>query len=294
MGLKFRNPVGVAAGFDKNGEMTAGLASFGFGFIEIGTVTPLPQSGNPRPRLFRLKKDYSLINRMGFNNKGAEQVKETLKKRKRDIIVGGNIGKNKNTPIEDSVSDYIKCFQALYNCVDYFVINVSSPNTPHLRTLKDKEPLNKILTAIHQINNERENKPVLVKIAPDLSPEQLRDVTGLVKKLGLNGIVATNTTISREGLTTDPEKIKMAGAGGLSGRPLFSRTLEIIKLLREDLGPGFVIIGVGGISSPGQVIEMLEAGADLIQLYTGFIYEGPGIARILNKGLIKYYSKSGL
>ncbi len=292
MGLTFHNPIGVAAGFDKNGKMIDGLAAFGFGFIEIGTVTPLPQPGNPRPRLFRLKKDQALINRMGFNNHGVEIVKEAIKKRRPGIIVGGNIGKNKITPNDEAVNDYLKCFHALYDYVDYFVINVSSPNTPGLRELQEKEPLEKILTAIQKANAGRGNKPVLVKIAPDLSEEQLSDVADLVIKIRLNGVVAVNTTLSRDSLMTDPDKIKNAGEGGLSGKPLFSRAIVVVKFLREKLGHEYIIIGVGGVQNPEGAIQMLEAGADLIQLYTGFIYQGPGIAGVLNRRLIEYYKNS--
>ena len=288
MGISFKNPVGVAAGFDKNGVMIDGLATFGFGFIEIGTVTPRPQPGNPLPRLFRLKKDNALINKMGFNNAGVDAVSRSLKKRKSNIIVGGNIGKNKNTPNNEAVNDYLKGFDSLNDLVDYFVINVSSPNTPGLRELQEKEPLLRILNSIQEVNQRKGGKPILVKIAPDLSNEQLDDIIDIVINVKLSGIVATNTTITRNQLLSDPQLINKAGNGGLSGMPLFRRSVEVVSYLRGKLGHDYVIIGVGGIMNSENAKIMIEAGADLIQLYTGFIYQGPGIAKRINKELVKY------
>ncbi len=290
MGLNFKNPLGIAAGFDKNGEMSDGLSAFGFGFVEIGTVTPLPQPGNPKPRLFRLKKDKALINRMGFNNAGAEVITGRLNSRKSSIIIGGNIGKNKVTPNDLAVNDYVKCMEALYDQVDYFVVNVSSPNTPGLRELQEKEPLGKILRAVQEENARRKGKPLLVKIAPDLNETQLKDIAEIVMKIPLTGIIASNTTLSREGLLSGQATIKNAGNGGLSGKPLQSRARNIVHFLRNMLGHDFVIIGVGGIMGPEDAGEMLKAGADLIQVYTGFIYQGPSLARKINRFLINYHA----
>ncbi|PCJ87569.1 MAG: dihydroorotate dehydrogenase (quinone) [Flavobacteriales bacterium] len=294
-GLKFPNPVGLAAGFDKNATMFDALASFGFGFIEIGTVTPEPQQGNPKPRMFRLKEDDALINRMGFNNDGAEVIVKRLKKRKTDIIIGGNIGKNKTTPNENAIDDYEKCFEALFGVVDYFVVNVSSPNTPNLRELQEKEPLKKILFHLQQLNSEKpKRKPILLKIAPDLTNEQLDDIIEIVKETHIDGVVATNTTISRENLKSHPDtigtNIKSIGAGGLSGKPLASRSTEVINYLSEKSGKAFPIIGVGGIHSPEDAIDKLKAGADLVQVFTGFVYEGPGLVKKINKQILKEMS----
>lgn len=279
MGLRFRNPVGVAAGFDKNGIMVDALADFGFGFVEIGTITPLPQPGNPVPRLFRLKKDRALINRMGFNNSGMEFAARSLKRKRSGTIVGGNIGKNKNTPNENAVQDYLKCFNELYDLVDYVVVNVSSPNTPGLRELQDKGPLKIIMQSLQEVNTEKSNKPLLIKIAPDLTNEQLDDISEIIIETKISGIIATNTTLSRAGLMTRDEIVRSAGEGGLSGNPLFKRSLEVVGYLRKKLGKDRVIIGAGGIMDPEGAAKMMDAGADLIQLYTGFIYEGPGIAK---------------
>jgi dihydroorotate dehydrogenase len=287
-GLKFKNPVGLAAGFDKNAELIAEMGALGFGFVEVGTVTPLPQPGNDKPRMFRLPADEALINRMGFNNLGvdvaAERIatyRKSLKPGETALIIGGNIGKNKVTPNEDAVSDYIKCFDRLFDVVDYFVVNVSSPNTPGLRALQEKEPLMHILNTLQQRNNKNGiSRPILLKIAPDLTNEQLDDIADIVKQTGIAGIIATNTTISRDGLTS-AFKDEM---GGLSGKPLTRRSTEVISYLNKVSGGAFPIIGVGGIHSAEDAVEKIEAGAVLVQLYTGFIYEGPGlIKRILTR-----------
>lgn len=284
-GIKFPNPVGLAAGFDKDAKLYNELACFGFGFIEVGTVTPKPQAGNDKPRLFRLPADEALINRMGFNNLGVEAMVARLRKEQPKVIIGGNIGKNKVTPNEQSVNDYEQCFTALFDYVDYFVVNVSSPNTPNLRELQEKEPLMALLQHLQNLNNAKANpKPILLKIAPDLTNSQLDDVIDVVLQTKLAGVVATNTTISRDGLKTDVSAI---GAGGLSGKPVTKRSTEVIKYIAEKSGKAFPIIGVGGIHSPADAIEKLNAGADLIQLYTGFIYEGPALPKRINKALLK-------
>ena len=286
-GLKFPNPVGLAAGLDKNAEAFDFLGSMGFGFIEIGTVTPIAQSGNPLPRLFRFINDKALINRMGFNNEGVEKVIERLRKKKTNVLIGGNIGKNKITPNEDATSDYIKCFDALYNYVDYFVVNVSSPNTPNLRELQDKEPLTKLLSDLMELNRSKEKtKPILLKIAPDVNHSQLDDIIDIVKTTSIDGIVATNTTISREGLSYSENEIERVGAGGLSGKPLRERSTEVIRYIHKKSNGSIPIIGVGGIMSKKDALEKLEAGASLIQLYTGFIYEGPALIKAINKELL--------
>ncbi|MTI24919.1 quinone-dependent dihydroorotate dehydrogenase, partial [Fulvivirga kasyanovii] len=283
-GLTFKNPVGLAAGFDKDAKLIDELDCFGFGFIEIGTVTPKAQPGNDKPRLFRLPADQAIINRMGFNNGGVEEALERLKARKSSVIIGGNIGKNKATPNENAFDDYKYCFEALFPEVDYFVVNVSSPNTPNLRTLQDKEPLTQLLSGLMVLNNQKEKrKPILLKIAPDLTDSQLQDIVDIVKDVQLDGLIATNTTISREGLNTSKEKIEAIGAGGLSGRPLRERSTQILRFLRSKLGKDFPIISVGGIMSADDAIEKLQAGASLIQVYTGFIYEGPALIKKINK-----------
>lgn len=288
-GLKFKNPVGLAAGFDKNAELTDELACMGFGFIEIGTLTPRPQEGNEKPRLFRLKEDHALINRMGFNNQGVEVAAHRLKNRKSDIIIGGNIGKNKTTPNEKALADYEYCFDALYDVVDYFVVNVSSPNTPNLRDLQEKEPLTNLLESLQARNKARlKPKPMLLKIAPDLTNGQLDDIIEIVLSTRISGVVATNTTISREGLYTNQQALQAIGTGGLSGKPLKKRSTDVIRYLSEKSGQAFPIIGVGGIATAEDALEKLEAGASLIQLYTGFIYEGPTIAKKINRGIIKH------
>jgi dihydroorotate dehydrogenase len=287
-GITFPNPVGLAAGFDKDAILIDELAAFGFGFIEIGTLTPKAQPGNDKPRLFRLPEDKAIINRMGFNNKGVEIAVDHLRKRKSNVIVGGNIGKNKVTPNEQAFEDYNKCFEALYPYVDYFVVNVSSPNTPNLRALQEKEPLKKLLSEVKALSLAKEKpKPVLLKIAPDLNEEQLNDVVEILKETQTDGVIATNTTISREGLTTANEKINTIGAGGLSGSPLSKRATEVISYLRSHLGRDFPIIGVGGIMSAQDAKEKLDAGANLVQIYTGFIYEGPALIKSINKALLR-------
>ncbi|MES2545901.1 MAG: quinone-dependent dihydroorotate dehydrogenase [Bacteroidota bacterium] len=282
-GLKFKNPVGLAAGFDKDAKLYQELSSFGFGFIEIGTLTPKPQDGNPKTRLFRLKEDGAIINRMGFNNGGVQEAVERLKKNK-NVLIGGNIGKNKLTPNENAVDDYVICFDALFDYVDYFVVNVSSPNTPNLRELQEKEPLTMLLNTLQTQNTKTQHpKPILLKIAPDLTNEQLLDIIDIVNETKIAGVIATNTTISREGLQSD-NKTEM---GGLSGKPLTKRSTEVIRFLSEKSNKSFPIIGVGGIHSADDAIEKLEAGASLIQLYTGFIYEGPALVKAINKKILK-------
>ena len=286
MGLEFPGPVGLAAGMDKDAEHVAALARIGFGHVEIGTVTPLPQPGNDRPRLFRLRTDRALINRMGFNNGGATAAAERLRKRVPGIVVGGNIGKNKNTPNEAAVEDYVKCFRALHPVVDYFVVNVSSPNTPGLRALQDKGPLLGILARMKALSDELGTKPILLKIAPDLTDEQLDDVVAVVKESGIAGIVATNTTIARTGLRTPAATLESIGAGGLSGAPLRERSLAVVRYLRARLPRPFVIIGVGGIDSAEAAMERLDAGADLVQVYTGLVYEGPALLKRINQAYL--------
>ncbi|WP_294821595.1 quinone-dependent dihydroorotate dehydrogenase [uncultured Flavobacterium sp.] len=286
-GLKFKNPVGLAAGLDKDAKLYKELSGLGFGFIEIGTLTPKPQEGNPKKRLFRLREDSAIINRMGFNNGGVEAAVHRLKKNpggKGHVMIGGNIGKNKSTPNEDAVKDYEICFEALYDHVDYFVVNVSSPNTPNLRELQDKEPLTKLLQALQDKNNAKPMaKPILLKIAPDLTNDQLLDIIDIVKITNIAGVIATNTTISRDGLVSE-NKSEM---GGLSGKPLAKRSTEVIRFLSEKSNKAFPIIGVGGIHSASDAIEKLEAGASLVQLYTGFIYEGPGLIKAICNRVIK-------
>ncbi len=281
-GLTFKNPVGLAAGFDKNAAFVEEMDALGFGFIEIGTVTPRPQPGNERPRLFRLVNDSALINRMGFNNQGVDVAANRLRHLKKDhpVIVGGNIGKNKTTANEDAVKDYIVCFDALFDVVDYFVVNVSSPNTPGLRALQDKEPLMHILNALQQRNQkEGISRPILLKIAPDLTDGQLDDIIDIVRETGIAGIVATNTTIGRDGLNN----ARASETGGLSGVPLTKRSTEVIRYLSTHSHQAFPIIGVGGIHTPEDALEKLAAGATLIQLYTGFIYEGPALIKQICK-----------
>ncbi len=283
MGLKFPGPVGLAAGMDKNAKHVDALGRIGFGHVEIGTVTPLPQPGNDRPRLFRLKADHALINRMGFNNEGVVAATARLKKRVPGIIVGGNIGKNKVTPNEQAVDDYVKCFTALDAVVDYFVVNVSSPNTPGLRALQEKGPLLEILTTLNRLNARSNRRPILLKIAPDLTNEQLDDVVGVVKESGIQGVVATNTTISREDLKVSKGELDAIGAGGLSGSPVRARSTEVLRYLRVRLPKPFVLIGVGGIDSPEAAMEKFDAGADLVQVYTGLVYEGPALLDSINR-----------
>ncbi len=287
-GIEFPNPVGLAAGFDKNALLYKELSNFGFGFIEIGTITPLGQEGNPKPRMFRLPADQGLINRMGFNNEGLDAAIERLKSKPKHLIVGGNIGKNKITPNEEAVSDYEKCFEGLFPYVDYFVVNVSSPNTPNLRALQEKEPLKALLNHLQELNRKKKNlKPILLKIAPDLTNEQLDDIVEIVQETGIAGVIANNTTISREHLQTPTAELDRIGAGGLSGKPLTKRSNEVIKYLSDKSNKSFPIIGVGGIHSAKDALDKLEAGASLVQLYTGFIYEGPALVKEINKAVAK-------
>ncbi|WP_177764975.1 quinone-dependent dihydroorotate dehydrogenase [Flavobacterium sp. I3-2] len=281
-GLKFKNPVGLAAGLDKDAKVYNELDAFGFGFIEIGTITPKPQEGNPKKRLFRLKEDSGIINRMGFNNGGIELAVQRLKQNK-GVLIGGNIGKNKVTPNENAVDDYAICFDALYDYVDYFVVNVSSPNTPNLRALQDKEPLMELLGTLQSKNLKKPKaKPILLKIAPDLTDEQLLDIIEIIDETKIAGVIATNTTISREGLKSE-NKVEV---GGLSGKPLRERSTEVIRFLSEKSNKSFPIIGVGGIHSAADALEKLDAGAALIQIYTGFIYEGPGLIKEINQAIL--------
>lgn len=285
-GLKFENPIGLAAGFDKDAKLIDQFSNFGFGFIEIGTITPKGQPGNDKPRLFRLPKDKAIINRMGFNNSGMETAIERLKMRRSKVIVGGNIGKNKLTPNESALDDYVATFEGLFPYVDYFVVNVSSPNTPNLRALQDKEPLTYLLSELQKLNNAKaERKPLLLKIAPDLGQHQLDDIVEIAKEVKLDGLIATNTTISRDGLQTSKSAIEEIGAGGLSGKPLATRSTEVISYLRTQFGTDFPIIAVGGIMSEQDAIDKMKAGASLIQIYTGFVYEGPAIVKRLNKAI---------
>jgi dihydroorotate dehydrogenase len=289
-GLNFKNPVGLAAGFDKNAQYLQSLETLGFGFIEIGTVTPLPQSGNPKPRLFRLKKDVALINRMGFNNHGVDMVVQRLKKWKERpassgnllLRIGGNIGKNKNTPNENAWQDYYQCFEKLFPWVDYFVVNVSSPNTPGLRELQEKESLRKILTKLQEFNKKQpRQKPLLLKISPDLSLAQLDDVINLAIEINLDGLVVTNTTLSREGLLCSPAELEKIGNGGLSGHPLQKKSTEFVQYIAQKTNHQIPMIGSGGIFNIPDVKEKMEAGAGLIQVWTAFIYLGPGLVRKL-------------
>lgn len=287
-GLKFPNPVGLAAGFDKDATLIDEFASLGFGFIEIGTITPKAQPGNPTPRLFRLKQDEGIINRLGFNNQGVEAAIQRLKKRKSKLIIGGNIGKNKVTPNEEAFKDYEICFEQLFPYVDYFVVNVSSPNTPGLRELQEKKPLMQLLNHLMQLNAEKpQSKPILLKIAPDLTQQQLDDIIEIVKETKIAGIIATNTTIDREELKTDAMKVRDIGGGGLSGKPLADKSTAVIRYLHEKSNGAFPIIGVGGIMSAKDALDKIAAGASLVQLYTGFIYEGPSLIKNINKALLK-------
>ncbi|MBT8296794.1 MAG: quinone-dependent dihydroorotate dehydrogenase [Maribacter sp.] len=289
-GLKFKNPIGLAAGFDKDAKLYNELSDFGFGFIEIGTLTPKPQDGNPKKRLFRLKADQAIINRMGFNNKGVLDAVDRLQK-KHKVLIGGNIGKNKLTPNEEATKDYLICFDALFPHVDYFVVNVSSPNTPGLRELQDREPLTALLkelkkenTKIAATRTDASEKPILLKIAPDLTDDQLMDIIKIVDTTKINGIIATNTTIERQNLKSS--RYLAEEKGGLSGKPMSNRSTEVIRFLAEKSNKAFPIIGVGGIHSVQDALEKLEAGADLLQIYTGFIYEGPALIRRINKALL--------
>ncbi|MBL0342092.1 MAG: quinone-dependent dihydroorotate dehydrogenase [Bacteroidetes bacterium] len=288
-GLVFPNPVGLAAGFDKDAKAFNELAMLGFGFIEIGTVTPKSQAGNPQPRLFRLPKDQALINRMGFNNEGVLAAAKRLKSRHGNkIIIGGNIGKNKITPNEEAVNDYLYCFKELFPVVDYFVVNISSPNTPGLRELQDKEPLIHLLESVQKSNQETGiPKPVFLKIAPDLTEPQVDDIIEITLQTKLAGLIVSNTTISRDGLKTPKEKLDDLGAGGLSGKPVFNKSTLLLKYISNKSNKRFSLIASGGIFSAEDAMQKLNSGADLVQLYTGFIYEGPGLIKAINKALLK-------
>lgn len=291
-GLDFSNPVGIAAGFDKNAEVYNELAAFGFSHIEIGTVTPKAQPGNSKPRLFRLPNDKGLINRMGFNNQGLEAAAAHLKKKKTKAIIGGNIGKNTLTPNEIAVEDYCRNFEGLFDVVDYFVVNVSCPNISDLKELQDQEALTALLQKLQELNHSKpERKPVLLKVSPDLNNAQLDEVIEIVLKTGIDGVVATNTTITRHTIKNDTVIAKDAGMGGLSGLPIRDRSTEVIRYLAEKSGKAFPIIGVGGIMTETDAIEKLKAGADLVQVYTGFVYTGPLIARRINKAIIRAMKK---
>ncbi len=289
-GLTFPNPVGLAAGFDKDGKHYEAMSALGFGFIEIGTVTPLGQPGNPWPRLFRLPADEALINRMGFNNEGVDALAERLKNRKPgNLIIGGNIGKNKATPNEQAGRDYAICFEALFPYVDYFVVNVSSPNTPNLRDLQEKGPLTELLAALQHLNRQKSKpKPLLLKIAPDLTDGQLDDILDIAKATQLDGVIATNTTISRDGLVTEPKILEEIGAGGLSGMPVKNRSTAVIKYLHQKSNGTLTIIGVGGITSPADALEKLNAGATLVQVYSGLVYAGPTLIKHINQAILKH------
>ncbi len=285
--ISFPNPVGLAAGFDKNGEYIHELSAFGFGFIEIGTVTPKPQKGNPKPRLFRLTENEALINRMGFNNEGMSEISQNCRKRPRNkVIIGGNIGKNKDTANDNAWLDYVKSWESLYPYVDYFVVNVSSPNTPNLRELQEKEPLKKILMAVKdKAVKENKNKPILLKISPDLNHSAMDDIIEIILELKLDGIVATNTTLNRDLI---PASIPFRNeTGGLSGSPLKDASTEMIRYINQKCEGKFPIIGVGGINSPDDALEKLKAGASLVQIYTGFIYQGPSLIKKINQAILK-------
>ena len=293
LGLKFPNPVGLAAGFDKNAQHIDALADCGFGFIEIGTVTPKAQPGNDKPRLFRLKADQAILNRMGFNNDGVEAAIAQLKARQnRQIIIGGNIGKNKWTPNEEAANDYLTCFEALFPYVDYFVVNVSSPNTPNLRALQEKEPLQDLLLRLQELNKQQSQpKPILLKIAPDLSNSQIDEIIEIVTYTKIAGLIVANTTISREGLRTPAAQIEQMGAGGISGKPVTLRATEMVKYIHEQSNGKIPMMAVGGIHTAQDALDKLAAGATLVQLYTGFIYEGPALVKAINKALLQRIQK---
>ena len=286
-GLNFKNPVGLAAGFDKNAEVFNEFSSFGFGFIEIGTVTPLAQSGNDKPRLFRLPNDNALINRMGFNNDGIELIVKRLKKKYTDIIIGGNIGKNKITPNEIAHQDYLTCFKQIALHVDYVVLNISSPNTPGLRELQNKKYLEKLLSDIQKLNQKDYRKPILIKISPDLNYPQIDEILELIDRFNISGIIATNTSSKREMLNSESIFLDKIGNGGLSGTPLKNKSKKIISYIHSKRGKSLPIIAVGGIMNGIDALEFLNAGASLVQLYTGFIYNGPSIVKNINKELLR-------
>jgi len=287
-GLTFKNPVGLAAGFDKNAVLYNELANFGFGFIEIGTVTPKAQIGNPKKRLFRLKNDQGIINRMGFNNEGLEAAISQLKENKGKLIIGGNIGKNTNTKPEDYTKDYLECFNALHPYVDYFVLNVSCPNVGSHAKLNDKDYLEELIGAVQKANKTFDRqKPILLKIAPDLNNDQLDEIIQLVAETKLDGVIASNTSTDRTGLKASNNQLEAIGNGGLSGQPIKDKSTRVIKYLSDNSNKSFPIIGVGGIHSANDAIEKLNAGADLVQIYTGFIYEGPILIKAINKAILK-------
>ncbi len=293
-GLEFPNRLGLAAGFDKNGAYLDVLQFLGFGFIEVGTVTPRPQVGNPKPRLFRLKEDEAIINRMGFNNDGIDALAKQLKyfRKEREIIIGGNIGKNKDTPNENAVDDYLHCFEKLHEYVDYFVVNVSSPNTPNLRALQERGPLTEILTTLKEANNKKEKqKPILLKIAPDLSFGQVDDIIEIIQETKIQGAILSNTTIDRSGLVADDEYVESIGNGGLSGKPLLEKAVALQKYFSEKSKGEIPFIGVGGINGPESAQQSLDAGASLLQIYSGFVYKGPGVIKHILKGLQKKESQ---
>ena len=287
-GLKFKNPIGIAAGFDKNAVLINQLENYGFGFIEIGTATPKPQDGNPKPRMFRLKEDEALINRMGFNNIGVDAIVENIKKKRTNLIIGGNIGKNTATSNDDAIADYVYNFKALHDFVDYFVVNVSCPNVKNLAKLQDTDFLTELLGELKIINaTKKVQRPILLKIAPNLDHNALDEIIELIANTGIDGVVATNTETSRDGLKTPKEAVEKIGNGGLSGKPVRERSTEIIRYLATKSKKAFPIIGVGGIHSEEDALEKIEAGADLVQIYTGFIYEGPNLVKRINKAILK-------
>lgn len=287
-GLKFKNPVGLAAGFDKNAVLFNELADLGFGFVEIGTVTPKAQAGNPKKRLFRLIEDGGIINRMGFNNDGLQAAIEKLKGNKGKIIIGGNIGKNTDTSPENYTEDYLQCFEGLHPYVDYFVLNVSCPNVGSHAKLEDVDYLRELITAVKEINlTKTVQKPVLLKIAPDLNHRQLDEIVDLIAETEIDGVIVSNTSVNREGLKTPPEVLEQIGNGGLSGKPIRERSTAMIKYISDKSNRAFPIIGVGGIHSAKDAMEKLDSGASLVQLYTGFIYEGPELINDINKELLK-------
>ena len=291
-GINFKNPVGLAAGFDKNAVLYNELADFGFGFIEIGTVTPKGQVGNPKKRLFRLKDDEGIINRMGFNNDGVEAVIKNLKKNKHKVIIGGNIGKNTNTKSEDYTQDYLEVFKELHPFVDYFVLNVSCPNVGSHAKLNDKAYLLELITACQKQNELfTVNKPILLKIAPDLNNQQLDEIIELVAETKIDGVIASNTSTKRDNLKVSVERLKEIGNGGVSGQPIKNQSTQVIKYLADTSNKSFPIIGVGGIHSAEDALEKIAAGADLVQIYTGFIYEGPGLIKKINKALLKQINR---
>ena len=296
-GLQFRNPVGLAAGFDKNGKAVRALCALGFGFIEVGTVSNQPQPGNPKPRIFRLPGDRALINRLGFNNSGAAQVAQNLKRCRSECVVGVNIGKSRNVSIEDAISDYLASFDAIYDVADYIVVNVSSPNTPNLRELQQPELLEDLLRALKQRNadltGQHSVKPLLLKIAPDLTEKEIEAIVEVAMRSGIAGMIATNTTVHREGLKTSPAKVTEYGEGGLSGAPLQDRSDEVVSLIYRLTRGELPIVGVGGVFTAEDAWKKICAGASLIQLYTGFIYEGPRVAHRINEGLAKILKREG-